>query len=110
MPSDDEAVTVADASEQSRYEIHRGSELAGFAEYTVEGDRAVFTHTEIDERFEGQGLGSKLVAGALDGERARGRQVEPRCPFVAEFIRRHPDYLDVVDEEHRAVIAEAAAG
>jgi uncharacterized protein len=56
-------------------------------------------HTEVEPRLEGQGLGAVLVRGALDDARARGELVVPRCPFVAAFIHRHPEYEDLVAAE-----------
>ena len=53
-------------------------------------------HTEVLPSFEGKGLGARLVAGALDDIRARGLRVVPFCPFVRAYIRRHPDYADLV--------------
>ena len=47
-------------------------------------------------RFEGRGLGGRLVVGALDDIRARGLLTVPLCPFAAEYIRRHPEYQDLV--------------
>ena len=55
-------------------------------------------HTEVSPSLEGQGLGARLVAGALDDIRARGLRVVPICPFVRTYIRRHPDYADLVVE------------
>jgi predicted GNAT family acetyltransferase len=60
-----------------------------------------FIHTEIDSRFEGQGLGSALVAGVLDEARSAGVAVLPFCPFVNAYISRHPSYVDLVPEEFR---------
>jgi predicted GNAT family acetyltransferase len=62
----------------------------------------VFTHTEVDEAYQGQGLASRLIRAALDGSRRKGLEVTPLCPYVANFIRRHPEYLKLVDEAHRA--------
>ena len=63
----------------------------------------VFTHTEIGDEFEGQGLGSTLIRTALDAARERGLSVRPDCPFVRAYVARHPDaYLDLVPEELRA--------
>jgi predicted GNAT family acetyltransferase len=56
----------------------------------------VLVHTEVEPRAEGTGLGSQLVTEALDDIRARGLRVVPLCPFVAAYIRRHPDYADLV--------------
>jgi predicted GNAT family acetyltransferase len=54
-------------------------------------------HTEVDDAFEGQGLGSQLAAGALDDVRRLGKRVVPRCPFIAKFIAHHPEHQDLVD-------------
>jgi uncharacterized protein len=51
--------------------------------------------------YEGKGYGSKLVVFALEEVRRRGLHAIPACPFVAAYIRKHPEYLDVVSEESR---------
>ena len=61
----------------------------------------MFTHTEVVPQFEGQGLGSRLAKFALDDVRRRGLQVVPVCTFVAGYIRRHPEYHDLVSEANR---------
>lgn len=83
---------------ESRYEAHLDGELAGFAEYVLEGEQLIaFTHTEVDDRFEGRGVGSALARAALDDVRRDGtRRVLPRCPFIRGWIEKHPDYADLV--------------
>lgn len=97
-------VSVVDNPDGERYEVEVDGERAGLATYRRVPDRTVFLHTEVDDRFEGQGIGSHLIRAALDGERARGQHVEPRCPFVARFIRRHPEYADLVPEKYRVLL------
>lgn len=93
---------VQDAPDRKRYEITQDGRLAGFAEYQlVRGDRIVFTHTEIDPDFGGQGLGSVLVAEALADARERELQIVPICPFVAKYVHEHPEYLPHLDERIR---------
>jgi predicted GNAT family acetyltransferase len=89
-------VLVTDNPSASRYEIHVGEQLAGFADYRRARGRIIFTHTEVDPAFTGQGLATRLAAAALDDVRARGLAVTPRCPFIAEFIESHPEYADLV--------------
>jgi len=89
-------VRVADAPDANRYEVHYDGELAGFAEYERRPDRLVFTHTEIDDAYEGKGLGGRLASGALDDARAQGLKVTPVCSFIAGYIDRHADYADLV--------------
>ena len=80
-----------------RYEAHIDGELAGFAEYQLTDQLVIFTHTEVDERFEGQGVGSALARFALDDVRADGsRRVLPLCPFIKGWIGKHRDYVDLV--------------
>jgi predicted GNAT family acetyltransferase len=90
-------VEVSDNPDRLRYEIHVDGEIAGFAQYARRGGKIMFVHTEIDDRFAGQGLGSTLAAGALDDVRRRGLPVVPVCPFIAAYIERHPEYDDIVD-------------
>jgi hypothetical protein len=71
--------------------------LAGFAEYTCSEGAVTFTHTEIEPAFEGKGLAGRLIKAALDDVRQRQLQAVPLCPFVAAFVRRHPEYRDLVE-------------
>lgn len=94
--------TIVDNPSAGRFEIHVDGEMAGFAAYRRAGSTVSFNHTEIDERFEGRGLGSVLVRGALDAVRVEGASVLPFCPFVRRYIERHPTYLDLVPADQRA--------
>ncbi|MDX6739028.1 GNAT family N-acetyltransferase [Actinocorallia sp. A-T 12471] len=87
---------VADNPQRQRYEVFTDDgELAGFSTYTLRQGVITFLHTEIDMAYEGQGLGSRLVRGELEDARARGFKVVPRCPFVKEYMSRHPDFEDI---------------
>jgi predicted GNAT family acetyltransferase len=90
-------VETSNNPRETRYEARIDGELAGFAEYQLTDRLVVFTHTEVDERFEGQGVGSALARAALDDVRADGsRQVLPLCAFIKGWIGKHPDYQDLV--------------
>lgn len=97
----DDDVTIADNPTEHRYEIFVDGALAGRAEYRLRADRIVFTHTEIDPDIGRKGLGGRLVAFALEDARRRGFVVVPKCPFVAGYLRKHPELLDIVDEAER---------
>jgi hypothetical protein len=95
------ATRVVDNAEANRYEILLGDEVAGFLQYRARPGLIALIHTEVDDRFEGQGLGSKLIAFALDDARARGLAVLPFCPFVNAYLQRHREYVDLVPEGQR---------
>ena len=75
--------------------------LAGHADYHRRRDLIAFVHTEIDDAYEGQGLGGALVSAALDEVRDEGLAVLPFCPFVNSYIQRHPEYAEFVPEDYR---------
>ncbi|MET8350364.1 MULTISPECIES: GNAT family N-acetyltransferase [unclassified Micromonospora] len=89
---------VEDNPAKHRFEILVDDALAGFTAYLVRGGVLVFTHTEVDPRFQNMGVGGALIRGTLDQVRARGARVVPRCPFMAAYIDKHPEYADLVAE------------
>ena len=87
---------VRDNPGRHRFEAYLDGALAGFAAYHRVPGRITFTHTEVPDRFEGQGVGSALAARALDAARREGLAVVPHCPFIAGYIDKHPEYADLV--------------
>ena len=82
---------------RSRYELRRDGEVAAVAQYRMEGDAVCFVHTEVDQRYEGQGLGSRIAAFALDDVKTRGLKAIAECKFIAAYIARHEkEYGDLV--------------
>ncbi|MFZ0384274.1 MAG: GNAT family N-acetyltransferase [Solirubrobacteraceae bacterium] len=96
MSPPDQRVTIVDRPDRDQYEIELDGRRVGLLAYRVADGAITHSHTEIDPSVGGRGLGSALVRFALDDARARGLTVMPRCPFVAAFIERHPDYEDLV--------------
>lgn len=90
---------VRDNKERLRYEILDDGEVVGFVQYNVRGGRVILVHTEVDKEHGGRGLATTLVKGALDDLRRRGRCIVPICPFVESFVKKHPEYDDLVDHE-----------
>jgi uncharacterized protein len=87
---------IVDNEPEHRYEAWLDGEQAGVIEYLPEDGWLVFDHTEVGENVEGRGVGSRLVKAALDDVRTRGVLIESRCPFVSAYLKRHPEYGDVV--------------
>lgn len=81
---------------RTRYEIVDDGTVVGRADYELDAERVVFTHTLISPHRRGEGLAARLIAFALDDVRARGRTAVPACWYVGQFIDEHPDYRDLL--------------
>ena len=88
--------TVVHNPEASRYEIHVDGVRAGLTHYRTTPKALVFDHTEVDDAYEGQGLGGQLARGALDDVRANGGKVVAECPFIKAWIAHHEGYQDLL--------------
>lgn len=89
-------IDVRDDPVELRYEALADGRLVGEIRYRREPGAIVLVHTDVAPSAEGQHIGSRLVEAALADIRARGLRVVPVCPFVAGYLRRHPEYADLV--------------
>lgn len=64
--------------------------------YQRQGDVLVLSHTEVPPALEGRGIAAALVRATLDWARAQGLRVQPRCSYVAAYMRRHPETQDLL--------------
>lgn len=73
------------------------NETIAAAYYKIDANgHRVLTHTEVPEEFAGQGIASALARTVFDNARADGIKLILKCPFMAAWYARHPDYADVV--------------
>jgi uncharacterized protein len=94
--SENQSVRVVDNPTLERYELWVGDMLAGQILYRPRDDAVALIHTEVSDELEGHGLGSTLVAGALEDIRERGLRLIPICPFVRGYLARHPEQADLI--------------
>jgi predicted GNAT family acetyltransferase len=92
------SVLVTDVPDARRFEAYVDDELVAFVEYRLAPGVITFLHTEVLPGNEGRGVGGQVARTVLDEARARGLRVRPLCPFIAAWIRRHPEYADLVIE------------
>lgn len=90
---------VRNNPERMRFELHDGETVAGFIDYRMRDGRYWLVHTEIADDYSGSGAASFLVRTTLDQLRERQVRIVPTCPFVGGWLRRHPEYSDMVDDE-----------
>lgn len=62
----------------------------------ISGEKIIFTHTEVPKALEGTGLGSMLAKAALNYAKDHQLKVMPLCPFMAGYIKRHPEWKELL--------------
>lgn len=80
---------------RQRFEITVQGGL-GYLSYTRQGQRITINHTFVPIACRGQGIAAALVRAALAEARRQGWRVIAQCSYVADFVRRHSEYADVM--------------
>ena len=91
-----DTVEVTNNTAKSRFEVVLGGDTA-FAEYHLRPGKIILPHTVVPPAFEGKGVASALARYAFGYAREHGLQVIPTCPFMAGWVKKHPEVHDIVD-------------
>jgi predicted GNAT family acetyltransferase len=86
---------VTNNATAGQFEIQTDAGVA-VLKYVSKGQVLELIHTKVPAVLEGKGYGGALAKAALDHARAQGLKVIPTCPFVRAYLRRHPEYEDLV--------------
>ena len=93
------AINVVDNPSASRFEATVDGHLS-VAEYVRHGDTITFVHTEVPRELAGRGIANALAHTALESARAQGLKVVVKCPFIAKYLQRHPEYESLLRKNH----------
>lgn len=99
MAEESNALPIRNNEAENRFETQVEGHLAE-AQYRREGDRIIFTHTLVPDALSGRGIAGQLAQSALTTARDQGLTVVPLCPYIAGYIKRHPEFRPLVDPEH----------
>jgi predicted GNAT family acetyltransferase len=97
------ALKIENNESTHRWEASLG-EYVAYSKYRINEDTIHFLSTKVPPELEGQGIAGRLVRAALDDARARHLTVVPICRFVTSYIRRHPEYRDLVYPDFRHLV------
>lgn len=89
--------TLINNEEANQYEFHV-EEYTPKIEYQLRGRKMYLLHTEVPSELEGRGIGAQLVKKALEDISERELTLVPLCPFVASYLKRHPEWQRLVAE------------
>ena len=88
-------ITVVDNVAAQRFEATVDGQLC-VLEYRIDGNSMVLRHTEGPAALSGRGIAAALTKYAMDSARERGMDVVPKCAYAAAWIKRHPEYADLM--------------
>jgi predicted GNAT family acetyltransferase len=97
MTTDKTGAQTTVTKESDRFTISVGGKPAGFTKIIDRDGRRIFPHTEVDDAFQGRGLATILIGEALQQTRDAGLQIVAKCEMVAAYVKKHPEFNDVVD-------------
>lgn len=89
---------VTNNTKQQQFEVlHEGhkAELV----YRLRGNTLFLLHTWVPPAINGKGLASLLAKTALEYARDHGHKIAVLCPFVAAYVKRHPEWYGFYDRE-----------
>ena len=95
-----DTILVTNNDKQQQFEISMDGELAVLQYRFYKNDIALM-HTEVPEKLSGKGLASALAKYAFGWAKEHNKKVMVYCPFVASFLKRHPEYDSQVDKSYR---------
>ncbi|WP_426485622.1 GNAT family N-acetyltransferase [Flavobacterium sp. 2] len=79
------------------FEALEDGKQAGKMTYTWAGDsKFIIDHTEVNEEFNGKGVGKKLVMASVEYARANNLKIIPLCPFAKSVFDKVPEIHDVL--------------
>lgn len=83
-------------TDQNRFELHHNGAPIGTLQYSFDGDATVLERIEVDQKYSGQGLAAHFTEAVLTELGESQEAVIPTCPYVRGYIRKHPQWRDLV--------------
>jgi predicted GNAT family acetyltransferase len=86
---------ITDNAAAERYDLEIDGKIV-FARYRRDGATLAIRHVEAPPSLRGTGAASALMAAIMRLARAEGLSVTPLCSYAVWWLRRHPEYRDLV--------------
>lgn len=83
-----------------RFEMLLDNGEYAYLEYRYYKKDIAFMHTFVPESHEGQGLAAALAVYAFAFAKEKHLPVMVYCPYVAGYLKRHPEYKEQLDKQY----------
>jgi predicted GNAT family acetyltransferase len=84
-----------------QFEVHVGSEVAALEYRHYKHNDIALMHTFVPETLRGKGIAGILAKYAMDYIKDQHKLAMVYCPYVASWLKRHPEYDYLVDKSYR---------
>ena len=92
-------IAITDAKDAGRYEARDADgNLMGFVDYKLLGSVISFRHAETLPEYQGRGVAGRIATKSLNDAREAGLRVRPACPYYQDYLKKHTEYADLVDD------------
>jgi predicted GNAT family acetyltransferase len=81
---------------RSRYEMDEQGQTS-WADYRLSGGRLYLDHVESPPGLRGTGAAGRLMAALAADVRAQGLRITPICGYAAAWLRRSPEFRDLLE-------------
>lgn len=65
-------------------------------DYVLKDNVMAITHTGVPDAVGGRGIAAEMTKFALEAARKAGFKVVPVCSYTVAYVRRHPEYSDIL--------------
>ncbi|OAD92219.1 acetyltransferase [Aequorivita soesokkakensis] len=93
-------VKIKENKEKKRFEAEVENKLA-LIEYIRAEDKMYLTHTEVPSELEGKGIASSMAKQVLQQIKDENLKLVPLCPFIASYVKRHPEWKEILAEGYK---------
>ena len=93
-------IPIINNTKLSRFETEIDGEFAYVDYRFYRGDMALM-HTFVPESGRGKGISSALAKFVLEYAKAQELKLMIYCPFIAKYIKLHPEYQPLIDKQYR---------
>lgn len=89
-------LTVRHEPSAQRFAVRLNNKIA-YLSYEKHSRKTLdYAHVYVPPEFRRQGIAARITKTALEYARKNGFLVIPSCSYVDYFLRKHPEYNDVI--------------
>jgi uncharacterized protein len=89
-----EELEIKNNPAENRFETWIDGELSKL-DYIEDGDTIVMTHIGVHPQHRGGGVAGRITQSALEYAKEKSLRVIPMCSYIAAYIRRNPQYVEL---------------